>query len=94
MKNTIIVPEKRNITNILENVTQEWKIVLINDAHNSFDYVIECLIKYCGHSSIQSEQCAQITHNNGVCEIKKGPYEVLDPIHKALLDAGLMAELD
>lgn len=69
-------------------------IILFNDDVNTFDWVIECLIKYCGHDSIQAEQCAYIVHHNGKCGVKKGTLDTLKPICSALLEKGLSAEIN
>lgn len=69
-------------------------IILYNDDHNTFDHVIECLRKYCGHSTEQAEQCAMIVHHNGKCDVKQGTYAKLKPICEALLDAGLSARIE
>lgn len=68
-------------------------LVVYNDDHNSFDWVIECFVKYIGHTPEQAEQCAWIIHNNGKCSVKKGTKEDLLPIKVALTDAGLSAEI-
>lgn len=81
----------------LETITQEKElnnIILFNDDVNTFDWVIECLVKYCGHDSIQAEQCAHIVHFNGKCAVKTGELEKLKPICSALLEKGLSAEIN
>jgi ATP-dependent Clp protease adaptor protein ClpS len=55
----------------------ERSIILYNDDYNTFEHVIECLVKYCRHNPLQAEQCALIVHSNGKCSIKNGSYEVL-----------------
>ena len=40
-------------------------LVVFNDDVNTFDHVIESLIKVCRHDSIQAEQCTLIIHYNG-----------------------------
>ena len=45
------------------------KIVLFNDEVNSFDFVIEALIKVCGHEAIQAEQCTILVHFKGRCTV-------------------------
>ena len=55
-------------------------LYLINDKHNSFDHVIDCLVSICEHDDLQAEQCALITHYNGACEIATGNKD--DLIHK------------
>lgn len=69
-------------------------IILFNDDVNTFEWVIECLMKYCDHDSIQAEQCAHIVHYNGKCGIKKGPLNTLRPICETLLEKGLSAEIN
>ena len=69
-------------------------IILFNDNVNTFEWVIECLMKYCDHDSIQAEQCAHIVHYNGKCGIKEGPLNALRPICETLLEKGLSAEIN
>jgi ATP-dependent Clp protease adaptor protein ClpS len=70
------------------------KLIIYNDDHNTFDWVIRCLIKYCGHEPIQAEQCAWIIHNTGKCQVKSGDYDKLKPIKDALCEAGLSAVIE
>jgi ATP-dependent Clp protease adaptor protein ClpS len=59
--------------------TKTHKLVLYNDDHNDYLYVIACLIRYCKHEPVQAEQCAVIAHNKGKCSVKSGDYlEMLD----------------
>lgn len=81
----------------LDLLTEEKEsnnIILFNDDVNTFEWVIECLIKYCGHDSIQAEQCAHIVHFTGKCAVKTGELQKLKPICSALLDMGLSAEIN
>lgn len=77
------------------NAKDEYQnhIVLFNDEHNDFSFVIACLVKYCKHNPHQAEQCALITHNNGKCSVKKGSIDDLIGINQALLDCGLNSEI-
>ena len=81
----------------LDVITKEKKennIVLFNDDVNTFEWVIECLTKYCGHDMIQAEQCATLVHYTGKCAIKAGPISKLKPICETLLEKGLSAEIN
>ena len=69
-------------------------IVLYNDDVNTFDFVIESLIKVCKHDTIQAEQCTHIVHFNGKCEVKKGSFSELKPMKEALIERGLSAVID
>jgi ATP-dependent Clp protease adaptor protein ClpS len=69
-------------TDILEEdeIIDLKDLVLYNDDVNTFEYVIELLVKYCHHSTTQAEQCAYIVHYKGKCQVKRGQYEKLKPI--------------
>ena len=68
-------------------------IVLFNDDVNTFDHVIDTLVKVCNHEAIQAEQCAMLVHYKGKCDVKSGNMNDLIPMCSALLDAGLSAEI-
>ena len=69
------------------------EIVLHNDDVNTFDHVIDTLIKVCEHDPLQAEQCAILVHYTGKCTVKTGSIKELQPKCSALLDAGLSAEI-
>lgn len=68
-------------------------LYLINDKHNSFDHVINCLVSICEHDDLQAEQCALITHYNGSCEIASGKKQDLIDLQEDLLLYGLHVEI-
>ena len=76
-----------------EAVGMNNEIVLHNDDVNTFDHVIETLIRVCKHDALQAEQCALLVHYKGKCTVKTGTIEELKPQCLALLDAGLSAEI-
>jgi ATP-dependent Clp protease adaptor protein ClpS len=76
-----------------EAVGSKNEIVLHNDDVNTFDHVIETLIRVCKHDALQAEQCALLVHYKGKCTVKTGTLEELKPQCSALLDAGLSAEI-
>ncbi|WP_040472332.1 ATP-dependent Clp protease adaptor ClpS [Aquimarina agarivorans] len=69
------------------------QIILFNDDVNTFDHVIDTLIRVCEHQPLQAEQCAMLVHYRGKCGVKTGEYKDLEPRCIALLDAGLSAEI-
>jgi ATP-dependent Clp protease adaptor protein ClpS len=69
------------------------EIVLYNDDVNTFDHVIDTLIRVCDHTSEQAEQCAILVHYKGNCTVKTGSYDELKPKCTHLLEAGLSAEI-
>lgn len=98
MRNSIIIttPDEETIAESLvkDLVEPNKAIVLYNDDVNSFDHVINCLVKYCQHHPHQAEQCATIVHHNGRCAVKEGDYDKLKPICEALLENQLSAKIE
>lgn len=76
-----------------EAVSFDNEIVMYNDDVNTFDHVIDTLMKVCRHSSEQAEQCSLIVHYKGKCTVKTGPIDELTPQCSLLLEAGLSAEI-
>ncbi len=72
---------------------EQNQIIVFNDDVNTFDHVIEMLIKSCDHDALQAEQCTLIIHYKGKCAVKTGDYEDLKPRCSALLEAGISAEI-
>jgi ATP-dependent Clp protease adaptor protein ClpS len=69
-------------------------LILHNDEINSFDFVIETLVKVCKHDEIQAEQCAFITHYKGKCDVKKGSFNLLKPMKDELINKGLSVTIE
>lgn len=69
------------------------EIVLYNDDVNTFDHVIDTLMRVCRHTAEQAEQCSLIVHYNGKCTVKTGEFKELKPQCTQLLEAGLSAEI-
>lgn len=86
-------------TKVLEEVLVEEavatnnEIVLFNDDVNTFDHVINTLIRVCSHTAEQAEQCALLVHYKGKCTVKTGELSDLKPQCSSLLEAGLSAEI-
>lgn len=77
-----------------EVAVEDKQIVVYNDDFNTFDHVIDSLIKVCKHDPIQAEQCTFLIHHKGKCSVKKGSYEKLEPMCTALLERGITAEIE
>ncbi len=69
-------------------------LVVYNDDHNTFDWVIQCFMEILGHSSIQAEQLAHIIHFKGKATVKTAPRKELKPLKEALIDRGLSAVIE
>jgi ATP-dependent Clp protease adaptor protein ClpS len=79
---------------VLTKEEELYNIILYNDDVNTFEWVIECLVRYCGHETLQAEQCAHLVHYKGKCAIKEGELKDLKPICETLLEKGLSAEIN
>ena len=71
----------------------EHQLLLINDDVHTFDYVIDALIDICNHTPQQAAQCTMIVHYKGSCDVKKGTFEELRPLRKALIEKELKATI-
>jgi ATP-dependent Clp protease adaptor protein ClpS len=87
-------PLRQEETEVLEDITGGWSVVVYNDDVNTFDHVIYCLEKYCDHTAEQAEQCSLIIHFKGQCAVKHGGVDELSPICDALCGKGLSALLE
>lgn len=68
-------------------------LIVYNDDFNTFEHVIETLIKVCKHDPQQAEQCTYLIHFKGKCAVKKGTYEELNPQREAICEAGIKAAI-
>ena len=69
-------------------------LIVYNDDHNTFDWVIQCFKEILQHTSDQSEQLAYIIHYKGKATVKTAPYTELKPKQEALCDRGLSAVIE
>jgi len=75
------------------NITDIKDIVIFNDDYNTFQHVIDTLIKVCKHDQIQAEQCTWIIHFKGECAVKKGSFSELKPMKEAICEVGIDAKI-
>ena len=77
----------------LTQLVDQKNLIVYNDDFNTFDHVIDSLIKVCKHNPLQAEQCTYIVHYKGKCDVKSGDFDTLEPMCTALLDRGITAEI-
>lgn len=68
-------------------------LMVYNDDFNTFDHVIQTLIKVCKHDVHQAEQCTYLIHYKGKCSVKKGMYPELKPMREGISSAGIKASI-
>ena len=69
-------------------------LVVYNDDHNTFDWVMKCFMDILGHSDTQSEQLALLIHLKGKATVKSASLSELRPKREALVDRGLSAVIE
>jgi ATP-dependent Clp protease adaptor protein ClpS len=74
-------------------VTDVKDLVVFNDDVNTFEHVIETLIRVCKHTPEQAEQCTWLIHYRGKCAVRSGVYDELNPMRQAICEAGIDAKI-
>lgn len=80
---------------VLEAVetTDLMDLVVFNDDVNTFEHVINTLIRVCKHTPEQAEQCTLLIHHKGKCAVKSGSFDFLRPLREAICEAGIDARI-
>lgn len=95
MRNMKSAYQHEELAAVLETVetTDLVELVVFNDDVNTFDHVIDTLIKVCRHTPEQAEQCTLMIHYKGKCAVKSGTFDFLRPMRQAICDAGIDARI-
>jgi len=75
----------------LTDVGAVSELIVYNDDHNTFDWVIQCFVEVLQHTPEQSEQLSLIVHFKGQATVKTAPMDILRPLKDSLVDRGLSA---
>ncbi len=87
--------EKTSATPELDEVTESLKkLILFNDDHNTFDFIIKALVEVCEHEEMQAENCALIAHYKGKCAIKNGTINDLRPKYVEMTNRQILVEIN
>ena len=78
---------------VLEEDIDVKDLVVFNDDFNTFEHVINTLIRVCEHSPEQAEQCTLLIHFKGKCAVKTGLFEELKPMKDSICEAGIDAKI-
>ncbi len=88
------IKEKTSYANEAKEQLLDLKsLILYNDDHNTFDYVIEALVDVCEHDPMQAENCALIAHFKGKCPVKSGTDKELMPYYTEMTNRELTVEI-
>jgi ATP-dependent Clp protease adaptor protein ClpS len=77
-----------------ELISQPYVLILHNDDFSTFDWVISCLMKHCGHEYEQASQCAHLVHYVGKCDVKRGSKEIVEEAYDKLKSSGLSVTME
>ena len=88
------ITKKKTETKADQILSKPYRLDLHNDDHNSFDHVINCLMRICNHELEQATQCAHIVHYKGKCDVKYGRYETISIMKEKLQNAGLSVTME
>lgn len=92
MKHDFQADEMVDVLEVIET-TDLMDLVVFNDDVNTFDHVINTLIKVCKHTHEQAEQCTMLIHFKGKCTVKNGSFEFLKPMRDSICEAGIDARI-
>ena len=76
------------------DIGEQAQLIVYNDDHNTFDWVIQCFREVLNHTLEQAEQLSLIIHFKGKATVKTAPRSVLKPKKDALVDRGLSAVIE
>jgi len=88
------ITKKKTQSKAKEILSKPYRLDLHNDGFNSFDWVITCLMKVCGHEYEQANQCAHIVHFKGKCDVKYGDFETISTMKEKLQSSGLSVTME
>lgn len=86
--------QELDVTELLVDEQEPYQLIVWNDEVNTFEWVIETLVRVCNHSEQQAEQCAYIIHFKGKYCVKQGSYDELKPMREAISERGIGATLE
>ena len=90
--------DTKTLEEILEesgiSTSKESKLILHNDDHNSFEWVIYCLSTYLKFTFEKAEKSAWTVHLQGKDIIKSGSKDSLVPYKKILEECGLTVSIE
>lgn len=76
------------------DIGEHAQLIVYNDDHNTFDWVIQCFMEVLNHTNAQAEQLSLIIHFKGKATVKTAPKNILKPKKDALVDRGLSAVIE
>lgn len=91
---TQVQEETLSLEEVLSALKINHNLILWNDEVNTFEHVINCLMKYLDYTESQAERIAWIVHNDGKCIVLEGSYTEVEVYRKILQQEGLTVSVE
>lgn len=86
--------ETFTLEEILAVVSPTHRLILWNDDTNTFDHVINCLIKHLQYTEVEAGKIAWKVHTEGKCAVLEGTYTEVEIYRKILKAEGLTVSVE
>jgi len=86
--------ETYTLEEILADISPNYRLILWNDDTNTFEHVIDCLVKHLQYTPEQAEKIAWKVHTEGKCAVLEGTYTEVDIYRKILKSEGLTVSVE
>lgn len=86
--------EALTLEEVLSALSPNHQLILWNDDYNTFEHVIDCLVKHLQYTPYQAEKIAWTVHNEGKCAILEGSINELEIYRKLLKSEGLTVSVE
>ncbi len=91
---TQVQEETLTLDEVLSALKVNHRLILWNDDINTFEHVINCLLKYLDYTETQAERIAWTVHTEGKCTILEGSYTEVEVYRKILKQEGLTVSVE
>ena len=86
--------ETYTLDEVLATIAAGHKLILWNDETNTFEHVINCLMKHLQYTESQAEKIAWTVHTKGKCIVLEGTYTEVEVYRKILKSEGLTVSVE
>lgn len=86
--------ETFTLEEILSSIKTTNRLILWNDDINTFEHVINCMMKYLDYTESQAEKIAWEVHTKGKCAVLEGSYNEMEIYRKILKQEGLTVSVE
>ena len=86
--------ETFTLDEILTSIKTTNRLILWNDDINTFEHVINCMMKYLDYTEAQAEKIAWEVHTKGKCAVLEGSFTEMEIYRKILKQEGLTVSVE